>query len=145
MPRKRPDVWSELRRLCLAMPGASVERKWGNVDTCLVHRKMFAIFVLDEKTDAPQDFWLKAGADRFLELTDLPGMRAAPYLARAHWVATKSPQQLALAMWQPLVANAWEEVARGLPQYRQRALGLEPRPRPRRTPLRLLPASRGSR
>ncbi len=127
------------------MPAATQQRNWGNVDTLRVHGKMFAILVLDEKTGAPNDFWLKAGPDRFLELTDLPGMRAAPYLARAHWVATRTPDTLPIEHWLPLVRNAWEQVVRGLPQYRQRALGLEPVARPRRTPLRLLPASRGSR
>jgi predicted DNA-binding protein (MmcQ/YjbR family) len=115
------------------MPEATYERKWGNVDTYLIHRKMFAILVLEDNAPdaAPVDVWIKAGAERFLELTDLPGMRPAPYLARAKWVATRTPQNLDAARWQALVRHSYEQVVRGLPLYQQRALGFEAIGRPR--------------
>lgn len=111
------------------MPGAEPERKWGNVDTVLVHRRMFAIFTLDARGRA-DDLWFKADADRFLELTDRPGIRPAPYLARAGWVAVDDPSRFATAELKALLDRSYRLVAAGLAQRVQRALGLEPMRRP---------------
>jgi predicted DNA-binding protein (MmcQ/YjbR family) len=117
--------FAQLRRACLAFPGAQADRKWGNVDTMLVRRKMFAVFILDEQ-QKPVDFWFNAGNDRFLELTDQPGFRPAPYMGRWHWVSTRTPQTMTLPVWQPLLRASWERVVRKLPKYQQSELGVEP-------------------
>lgn len=111
------------------MPGAEPERKWGNVDTVLVHRKMFAIFTLDAR-GRTDDLWFKADAARFLELTDRPGIRPAPYLARAGWVAIDDPSRFASGELKALLDRSYRLVAAGLPRRVQLGLGLEPMRRP---------------
>ena len=118
-----PDRWKQLARICLAMRGAGYERKWGNVDTYLVCRKMFFV-VIQSDQGQPADCWFKAGSDRFLELTDLPGFRSAPYLGRRQWVATRTPETIAAAQWRGLIEHSYLQVARSLPLYRQRELGV---------------------
>lgn len=118
-----------LRRVCALLPHAEPERKWGNVDTFLVRRKMFAILVLDAR-GRPADLWFKVDAERFLELTDRPGVRPAPYLARAGWVAIDEPRRFALAELRPLIERSHRLVVAGLPQRVQRALGFEPMRKP---------------
>jgi predicted DNA-binding protein (MmcQ/YjbR family) len=118
-----------LRRRCASRPQAQVSRKWGNVDTYVVHRRMFAIFVLDAR-GRPSDLWFKVDADRFLELTDRPGIRPAPYLARAGWVAIADPSRFAAAELCPLIERSYRLVVAGLAQRVQRELGFEPMPRP---------------
>lgn len=108
---------------CLDMRGAEYVRKWGEVDTFLVCRKMFFVIVRDDH-ERPIDCWFKAGSERFLELTDLPGFRAAPYLGRRQWVATRTPETIAAAQWPVLIEHSFLQVAAGLPLYRQRELGL---------------------
>lgn len=108
------------------MPGAQHDRKWGHVDTYLVMRKMFFVIILDER-DQPVECWLKAGSERFLELTDQPGFRPAPYMARNHWVATRTPQTLSAGHWQELIGHSYRLTTARLPQYRQRELGILPR------------------
>jgi predicted DNA-binding protein (MmcQ/YjbR family) len=46
--------------------------------------KTFAYF----KTSAPEKwrFSIRVTADRFVELTDVPGIKPARYMARYHWV-----------------------------------------------------------
>lgn len=45
------------------------------------------MFFCMDASDAPHgSYSFKVGDERFLELTDLPGIEAAPYLARAKWV-----------------------------------------------------------
>jgi len=119
------------------MRGAQSERKWGNVDTWLIRRKMFAIFIVDDR-GRTTDLWFKADPDRFLELTDRPTFRPAPYLARAGWVAVAQPRGLPLAEARALLERSYCLVVAGLAQRVQRELGFEPmrpaRPAQWRTP-----------
>jgi predicted DNA-binding protein (MmcQ/YjbR family) len=132
-------TFAALRRVCATQPHAATERKWGNVETWLVRRKMFAIVVLDA-CDRPKDLWFKADAGRFLELTDRPGIRPAPYLARAGWVAIGDPRRFALAELRPLIERSHRLVVAGLPQRTQRELGFEPMRRPPARAARIVPA-----
>ena len=132
-------TFAVLRRVCAGLPGAQCERKWGNVDTFVVHRKMFAIFTVDARGRG-DDLWFKVDADRFLELTDRPGVRPAPYLARAGWVAIADPRGFALAELRPLLERSYRLVVAGLAQRVQRELGFEPMRRPPPRPRRLAPA-----
>lgn len=127
--------WNQIRKLCRALPAAASERKWGNVETYLIHRRMFFVIILDEH-DKPSDCWLNAGKNRFLEVTDVPGFRPAPYMGRINWVATRTPQTLALAQWRDLIEHSYRQVASRLPLYRQRELGLMPTGRANKGPTR---------
>lgn len=72
----------ELGEICLSLPAAIVNVQWDDDRVYKVGGKMFAASGLD--TDSLYSF--KVDDHRFLELTDLPGVRPAPYLARAKWV-----------------------------------------------------------
>ncbi|RPH43556.1 MAG: MmcQ/YjbR family DNA-binding protein [Burkholderiales bacterium] len=134
-------TFSTLRRVCAAQPHAEPERKWGNVDTFLVRRRMFAILVLDAR-GRPNDLWFKVDAERFLELTDRPGIRPAPYLARAGWVAIGDPSRFALAELRPLIERSHRLVVAGLSMKVQRALGFDPQRRPPARAARIVTAAR---
>jgi len=117
--------YAALRRVCASMREAQPERKWGNVDTWLIRRKMFAIFIVDDR-GRTTDLWFKADPDRFLELTDRPAFRPAPYLARAGWVAVAQPRGLPLTEGRALLECSYRLVVAGLSQRVQRELGFEP-------------------
>ncbi len=72
----------ELRDLCLSLPAATETIQWGDNRVFKVGEKMF--FVSGYEPDSLYSF--KVDDERFLELSDLPGVRPAPYLARARWV-----------------------------------------------------------
>ena len=73
---------AELKTLCLSFPGATETIQWGDNRVFKVGGKMFAISGYE-----PDSLYsIKVDDDRFLELSDLPGFRPAPYLARARWV-----------------------------------------------------------
>jgi len=72
----------ELQKLCLSLPGAILSIQWGNDRVYKVGGKMFACS--GEETDSAYSF--KVEEHRFLELTDIDGVRPAPYLARAKWI-----------------------------------------------------------
>ena len=48
----------------------------------------------------------KCDPERFLELTDLPGVVPAPYLARAHWVQVTDAKALPDKQARELVAHS---------------------------------------
>jgi predicted DNA-binding protein (MmcQ/YjbR family) len=72
------------RRHCSGLPGATHDVKWGSDEVYSVGGRMFAVFAVHQGRATALSF--KCEPARFLELTDLPGIVPAPYLARAHWV-----------------------------------------------------------
>lgn len=66
----------------MALPGATEDIQWGDDRVFKIGGKMFACSGLNK--DSSYSF--KVDDRRFLELTDLPGVAPAPYLARAKWV-----------------------------------------------------------
>jgi predicted DNA-binding protein (MmcQ/YjbR family) len=75
-----------LQQACAALPGA--ERQLyaapSNILVYSVGGKKFAYF----KTSEPEAwrFSLRVSAERFVELTDVPGIKPARYMGRFHWV-----------------------------------------------------------
>jgi len=71
-----------IRTICRSLPGVTEDVKWGN-DLCFcVSGKMFAAMDLNP----PHSIGFKCTPDDFGTLTERPGIRPAPYLARAMWV-----------------------------------------------------------
>jgi predicted DNA-binding protein (MmcQ/YjbR family) len=65
----------------------------------------------------------KVEDERFLELTERPGMIPAPYLARARWISVIAPCELAEAELHNLLRRTYELVCAKLPRGEQRRLG----------------------
>jgi predicted DNA-binding protein (MmcQ/YjbR family) len=93
-----------LRKFCTTLPGATVDIKWGADECHCVGGKMFAVFLLARGRGATVSF--KCDPSRFLELTDVPGIAPAPYLARAHWVQVAGAGALTDAQARELVARS---------------------------------------
>lgn len=69
--------------LCRSFAGCTEDIKWSNNLVFSVGGKMFAATGTETPTAAIS---FKVEDDRFLELTDRPGIIPAPYLARRRWV-----------------------------------------------------------
>ena len=93
-----------LRKYCTTLPGATVDIKWGADECHCVGGRMFAVFPLARSRGARVSF--KCDPGRFLELTDVPGVVPAPYLARAHWVQVTAAGALTDAQARELVARS---------------------------------------
>lgn len=74
---------NKAKDFCRALPGATEDVKWGSNLVFSVGAKMFMLTGVDDDADGIS---FKVDDDRFLELTDRPGIIPAPYLARARWV-----------------------------------------------------------
>lgn len=77
---------SEVKGFCLSLTAATASErgKPANVLTYKVKGRNFAYF----KTSEPERwrFSVRVSPERFLELTDIPGVKPARYMHRFHWV-----------------------------------------------------------
>jgi predicted DNA-binding protein (MmcQ/YjbR family) len=102
----------ELRKLCHAWPGVTESVKWEDDLVFSVASKMFVVTALRGPHKGRMSF--KVDTDRFLELTDQPGMMPAPYMARAFWVSITEPERFADAQTKAFVRRSYELVRSGL-------------------------------
>jgi len=96
-----------IRKFCLALPGASEQIQWEDDLLFKVGRKMFAVVPL-----VPAPVWItfKCTDEEFAELTEMPGVIPAPYLARAKWVALETESALPRAELQRLLRQSYDLV-----------------------------------
>ena len=112
---------SELRRLLLGWPGVTASIKWGNDLVFSVADKMFCACCPTEAGLGGLSF--KVEDERFLELTDRPGIQPAPYLARAHWIRIDDPAPMPDDELRGLLRRSYELVRARLSKKLQRELG----------------------
>jgi predicted DNA-binding protein (MmcQ/YjbR family) len=111
----------QLRKICLAFPGASEQIQWGDDLLFKVGGKMFAITPL---ILAPVYLSFKVTPENFAELTERPGIIPAPYLARAKWVALESRDALAPSELAPLLRASYDLVVAKLPRKARESLAV---------------------
>ena len=105
----------------LQLPGVREERKWGsNRGFSIAGNKMIAI--LDLMGDG---LAFKVDQELFLGFTDRPGIRPAPYLARAHWISMAAPYPLADEELQALLRRSHQLVVNRLPKLKRIGLLLD--------------------
>ncbi len=113
-----------LRALAASLPGATKDIKWGADLVYSVGAKMFCVFLLHDGRAASCS--LKVDDDRFLELTGVPGVIPAPYLARARWIQVKPGHALAAADLGQLLRRSHALVAAKLTHKLQVEIGIRP-------------------
>ncbi len=108
----------QLRQFCLSLPHATEDVKWG-ADLCFcVGAKMFAVTDLDSGGGVS----FKCTPEKFAELTELPGIIPAPYVARYHWVRVEHPAAIDDAELKELISNSHKLVFEKIPPKVRRSL-----------------------
>jgi predicted DNA-binding protein (MmcQ/YjbR family) len=105
----------------LGLPGVTQDVKWGNDLVYSVGGKMFAVTCLEGADAGRVSF--KVEQERFLELTDMPGVVPAPYLARVHWVLLQQPAEHPAEWVRERLLRAYQLVREKLPKKVQAGLG----------------------
>ena len=101
------------------MPGSTEQIQWEKDRVFKVGGKMFACSGIEKNSR----YSFKVDDERFLELTDLPGIVPAPYLARAKWVQINpSKCELPDRDIEKLVKRSYELVLSRLPKKKQREI-----------------------
>lgn len=108
-----------VKAMCRTFPGCTEDIKWGADLVFSVGGKMFA--VTGAETSA-RGISFKVEDDRFLELTDRPGIMPAPYLARAKWIRVDDIASLGDAEAAELLRQSYELVFAKLTKTLQREI-----------------------
>jgi predicted DNA-binding protein (MmcQ/YjbR family) len=110
---------NKAKAVCRGLPGATEDIKWESNLVFSVGAKMFAVTGA-EGNDRGISF--KVDDDRFLELTDRPGIIPAPYLARARWVYIEDPKAIGDIEAAQLLKRSYELVFAKLTKKLQREI-----------------------
>jgi predicted DNA-binding protein (MmcQ/YjbR family) len=109
-----------IRDYCMSLPHARESLQWGDSLVCKVAGKMFAVLNLDPGRRGRLSF--KCTPEKFYELTEMPGIVPAPYLAKSHWVSVDQMSALRSSEWQELIRVSYELVFAKLPKRVQTEL-----------------------
>ena len=113
---------TQLKKFCSDLPGATshLSKPPSNILVYSVGEKNFAWF----KTSDPEKwrFSFRVTPERFIELTDMPGIKPARYMARFHWVTIVDVRTMPEEYLKELVQCAYEKALSGLSGKRRKAL-----------------------
>ena len=111
-----------LKDLCSRFPRATsrLHGPPGNVLVYSVGGKTFAYF----KTSDPEKwrFSIRVTADRFVELTDVPGIKPARYMGRYHWVTIVDVRSVPAEYLAELVEWSYQKALGSLSRTRRNQL-----------------------
>lgn len=118
-----------IKEHCSRYPAASSKLSGppGNVLSYSVANRQFAYF----KTSEPEQwrFSIRVTPERFVELTDVPGIKPARYMARYHWVTIVDVRTVPADYLLELIAWSYTRALTSLPRRRQSAIAEEQRNR----------------
>jgi predicted DNA-binding protein (MmcQ/YjbR family) len=108
-----------VREVAMSLPHATEQIQWGDHLLFKVGGKMFAITSL-----GPEGVRLsvKSTPERFYELTEIPGVIPAPYMARNFWVALERWNAVRRSEMEELIRESYELVKAKLPKKVQAEL-----------------------
>jgi predicted DNA-binding protein (MmcQ/YjbR family) len=115
------------RTFLLALPHVVETEQWGNnlvfwAGDKAIGGKMFCLLDLEHDAHGVASF--AAGPERFHELLEADGMKPAPYLARALWIAAERWDALRHSEWEGLFRNAYELTLAKLPKRTRENIAL---------------------
>jgi predicted DNA-binding protein (MmcQ/YjbR family) len=113
---------AQLKQFCRGFPSAT-ETLWGEPSNFLVYAvggKKFAYF----KTSSPERwrFSMRVTPDRFIELTDIPGVKPARYRGRYHWVTIVAVDSFPAAYLTGLVEWSYQKAFGSLSRAKQNSI-----------------------
>jgi predicted DNA-binding protein (MmcQ/YjbR family) len=115
----------DLDALCAGWPGVTRSIKWEVDLVYSVAGKMFVVMCTLGNERGRLSF--KVDPERFLELSDQPGMMPAHYMARAFWISVTEPERFSHGELAAFIRRSYELVKEKLPKKTQAALA-EPEP-----------------
>ncbi|WP_158409589.1 MmcQ/YjbR family DNA-binding protein [Devosia psychrophila] len=116
-----PDIMRRdgFEAFVLTLPKTTLVRQWRDDSVAKVGGKIFALLDRD-----PGEVWLKVSEMAFELLTELDGVRPAPYFARAGWVAISVESPLRGDEVEAYVREAYRIIAGKLSKTVRAELGL---------------------
>jgi predicted DNA-binding protein (MmcQ/YjbR family) len=112
-----------VREVAMSLPNVTEQIQWENHLLFKIGGKMFALTTL-----GPEGVRLsvKSTPEKFYELTEIPGVIPAPYMARNHWVALERWDAVRRSEMEDLIRESYQLVLAKLPKKKQAELAQNP-------------------
>ncbi len=110
---------AEFEAFVTGLPAVTLVRQWRDDSVAKVCGKIFCLLDRD-----PGEVWLKVSDMSYAVMSQMPGIRPAPYFARAGWVAISFQSGLGDADIRAYIAEAHRLVAARLSRKKRAELGL---------------------
>lgn len=111
----------EIREFCLSLKGTTEDIKWGHHLCFNVGDKMFLITSPDE---SPVSASFKTSDELFVTISEKPGCKPSPYMARYKWIFIDDISRLSLNEWKKILILSHQLIAEKLTKKLQKELGL---------------------
>ncbi|SFP25612.1 Predicted DNA-binding protein, MmcQ/YjbR family [Pseudarcicella hirudinis] len=109
-----------LREICLALPFATEDVKYGS-DLCFsVGNKIFC----GTRIEGPFRTGLKCDENDFIELTERSGIVPMPRLSATFWVRIEDDTVLTVKEWEYYIRKSYEQILTRLPMKTKKSLGI---------------------
>ena len=111
----------EIQTICRQLPGVTEDIKWEHDLVFSVGSKMFCVVGLDE---SPTTASFKVTDEEFEEISNWPGFKPAPYVAKYKWVKIEDINKMKKAEWKKYLQQSYELVRDKLSLKLRKQLGL---------------------
>jgi predicted DNA-binding protein (MmcQ/YjbR family) len=112
----------DIQTICRDWPGVTEDVKWQHDLVFSVAGKMFCVVGLDQ---SPVSASFKVKDDEFDEISNWPGFKPAPYVAKYKWVCVDDTRKMKKADWKHYLKQSYELVRDKLPAKTKKQLGLK--------------------
>ena len=112
----------EVQNFCAAFTGVELKHKTHpkHFHSYYLYRKKFAYFEIDDSDN--WEFSIRVAEDRFLELTDQPGIKPSKYLARFHWITIEQIESVGEEYLEELILWSYQKAVASLPKKLQQEI-----------------------
>ena len=112
----------EIQIICRQLPGVTEDIKWEHDLVFSVGGKMFCVVGLDE---SPTTASFKVTDEEFEEISNWPGFKPAPYVAKYKWVKIEDINKMKKTDWKKYLQQSYELVRDKLSLKLRKQLGLQ--------------------
>ena len=110
----------DIEAICKTLPGVTTDVKWGQDLVFSVGAKMFCVVGLEQ---SPVTASFKVTDEEFEEMTNRPGFKPAPYVAKYKWVWIDDITKMKKTEWKKYLAQSYELVKAKLPAKIKKQIG----------------------
>lgn len=102
----------QIQTICRQLKGVTEDIKWEHDLVFSVGGKMFCVVGLDQ---SPVTASFKVNDNEFDEMSNWPGFKPAPYVAKYKWVLIEDINKMKLADWKKYIQQSYGLVKEKLP------------------------------
>ena len=111
----------DIQNICRSLPSVTEDIKWEHDLVFSIGDKMFCVVGMDQ---SPTSASFKVTDEEFDELSNNPGFKPAPYVAKYKWILIEDINTMKLTAWKKYLTQSYELVKDKLSNKLKKQLGL---------------------